>query len=777
MKKVVLLLTIILGSVSLSLAGMAEYNPQDPVYKNITAPFLWEADTSFSAGLGTTTALGILDNLQQHGVNLIWVQVEHYGSGEVYYKKTALTGLTCRYGKTPGDVWEKIDPFEWLVDECHRRGMKIMVKLHGSNHALWDANESWRKRGPDGQEVWWASTLSSTGVVTHTTKLKNFCCNAPYWETVFFKMEEELLRNYNIDGVYLDTCQAEFTEPFTCYCQYCKARFKRETGKDLPKQTVLRENWDKNPDTKLWAIKRVEWVNQIWERFGTLARSIKPDTAVMLNLGGEYTGYSTALDRRYSSAYVTHATPEPVNTPRVYAVRYASREKKAGLPARTHFEISRDTLNVSYDTYGSGAFISKMMIADADGKPAAQISRDWFTTGENGLGPIEIEVGTIESNIAGGAKGFMFFGYLAAYYVRNRISTSTWMNDEYIKYLQGMDKGLRKEYLANSVPAYEVGILWDRETDFWMNDYWNRFAVKGGVYCGLQHVNSTPTGVIGTSQAKGKHFSEGGYNLKPRNLQGYKVVIAPQWLTISGNDAQVMQKYVLDGGNLILMGPLCEYDDYLIKPAVIVNTRKYFGISVNNEVKSSTGSVLVPNIQKYPFHPVFRGLSGEGFSYGADVNTYEFQVSNNNEILAYEQNDGKTVPAVVAYPMGKGRIVYINAVEGKKFSPEMHRFVFNTVNWLMDNKPPVIVEGTTPESVINFTENKITGEKFVHIMTVDNNPKVTVKVRLDGRQNIKAAQVCLYGSDEVKTVPLTIENGYGVVTFENIRPYYLIVKI
>ena len=150
-------------------------------------PFLWEADTTFGGIADKAQVNQYLDNLKAHSINGIWIQVEFYGDGAVNYKKTTLSGLpTLEKFKT--GQWADDDFLSYAISQARSRGMKVMIKFHGSNYPAWDKNPDWRKRNSKGEEVLWSG------------RLKNFCVNAPYWDKIFFPMLKEIAANYDVDG-------------------------------------------------------------------------------------------------------------------------------------------------------------------------------------------------------------------------------------------------------------------------------------------------------------------------------------------------------------------------------------------------------------------------------------------------------------------------------------------------------------------------------------------------------------------------------------------------
>lgn len=80
-----------------------------------------------------------------------------------------------------------------------------------------------------------------TPVETANLYYKDICPNSPFREIVRDRVDE-LVRNYDIAGIFFDITY--FPGLDTCYCSFCRAKFKSLYGCDIPGDT--------NGDRKLW---------------------------------------------------------------------------------------------------------------------------------------------------------------------------------------------------------------------------------------------------------------------------------------------------------------------------------------------------------------------------------------------------------------------------------------------------------------------------------------------------------------------------------------------
>ena len=131
------------------------------------------------------------------------------------------------------------DIFSEVVDLCHENGIAVVAYLS----LIFDTwvyrnHPDWRILGVDGRGV---ADKSRRGV----------CCpNSPYRDYAA-SIAREICENYDTEGIRFDMT----FWPAVCYCAYCRARFAKEVGGELPK--VI--NWE---DTHwvAFARKREEWL-------------------------------------------------------------------------------------------------------------------------------------------------------------------------------------------------------------------------------------------------------------------------------------------------------------------------------------------------------------------------------------------------------------------------------------------------------------------------------------------------------------------------------------
>ena len=117
-------------------------------------------------------------------------------------------------GKTNQDF---LGPY---LPEAKKQGLRVMVyfNVHSFSQAFGQQHPEWLQRREDGTPL--------TGVYVTST---DFCVNSPWREWVFQVLRD--LAAYPIDGIFYD---GPIFFPDTCYCRYCKDKYQRQHGADLP---------------------------------------------------------------------------------------------------------------------------------------------------------------------------------------------------------------------------------------------------------------------------------------------------------------------------------------------------------------------------------------------------------------------------------------------------------------------------------------------------------------------------------------------------------------
>ncbi|MDB6036334.1 MAG: hypothetical protein JWM99_175 [Verrucomicrobiales bacterium] len=116
------------------------------------------------------------------------------------------------------------DPLHDAVKEAHKRYVPILaycVVQQAGNYLK--AHPEWEMHGADGKPI------------------GRFCLNSGYLKAMKEIVAEQLA--YGIDGFHIDMLDQGFGPPYGCWCRTCKALFKKQFGRSMPKKIKWDEDW------------------------------------------------------------------------------------------------------------------------------------------------------------------------------------------------------------------------------------------------------------------------------------------------------------------------------------------------------------------------------------------------------------------------------------------------------------------------------------------------------------------------------------------------------
>ncbi len=166
------------------------------------------------------------------------------------------------------------------VPEAHRRGIRVMIyfNVHWYHKKFGEQHPDWRQVREDGRPI---DDVYSTGT--------SFCINGPWREWVFQVLRD--LCAYPIDGIFYD---GPIFFPDTCYCRYCREKYRKLYGGEMPSKKVHRgEAFQKLLEFQ------VRSMNDFLRDSRQVIKSINPEIAFYMNGGVRGGNWATArLNRR-----------------------------------------------------------------------------------------------------------------------------------------------------------------------------------------------------------------------------------------------------------------------------------------------------------------------------------------------------------------------------------------------------------------------------------------------------------------------------------------------
>ena len=134
--------------------------------------------------------------------------------------------------------------------------------------------------------------------------MSSLCINSPHRDVLLGQFEE-VIRNYNVDGIYQDGLY--FPEPY-CFCRYCREKYRRQFGQDMSLELE---------DPKRGQLRReslVSFVRQVRE----LIDGTRPETVLFLDCHGTIIGMTDGREMidetgRYVDAFMLECYSEVIS--------------------------------------------------------------------------------------------------------------------------------------------------------------------------------------------------------------------------------------------------------------------------------------------------------------------------------------------------------------------------------------------------------------------------------------------------------------------------------
>ena len=204
------------------------------------------------------------------------------------------------------------DLIKQLIDKCRASGMAV-VGYYSLIYNTYeeDRHPEWKLTNKDGK-----SSRENGGRY-------GLCCpnNAEYRKFVFAQIAE-MLDYFELDGMFYDM----LFWPYTCYCDSCRDRYRKETGMEIPD-----ENWN-DPNWMTFYRKRYEWMGEFAMTVTKETKRINPNLSVEHNYASgvagdwhngagepvneacDYTGgdlYGDLYNHSFTSKYYMNITKNP----------------------------------------------------------------------------------------------------------------------------------------------------------------------------------------------------------------------------------------------------------------------------------------------------------------------------------------------------------------------------------------------------------------------------------------------------------------------------------
>jgi len=591
------------------------------------------------------------------------------------------------------------DLLKEVTEKLHAEKIRILAYLNAHLMPDWMAKEhpAWVQLKSDRQPL-----------LTYADSMMSNCPNGP-WRDYSFEVIREILKGYDVDGIFLDG--PAFFEG-TCYCDSCQRKFRASFEKDIP--------YDSASNTLLWR-KFVKWrfdcINEYLKDAQAAARSINPHKKLYMNATGwGHVLWPLARDVSEMSKY----------------------EDIVGAEAFMYFPgVAREVI----DLWLRGA-TAKFLVAAARGKPCVV-----FTTfGANRYYYYPIPSGTVKSaifqTVANGAGVWLEMAH--------PLLTNAEKEAQVVSESYGFIRA-KKEYFSESTSAANVALLWSRQSMDWQNEYlrgdqdWTvAGAGKDGDkkddradYKDEQDYKLSVWGMYDTLIREYVPFDlilDKDLNVLER-LKKYDTLILGNSLCLSEKQCDNIRAFVKEGGGVVVWGDasLCD-ENGVSRPSMAL--ADVFGIN-GNCCPTMEQTFPPPNYvyNKRKDHPVMDDIRQV---LPAPKMLFKVIPESENDVISWMMDNRSTpvfdsplarqmllgniqlyCPAIICRSYDKGRVFYFAGDMGqlcwKQPFPEWRRIVKNAVKWVSrGNLPLDIQNGGFFEVVLRF--QKIHNRYILHLI-------------------------------------------------------------
>jgi len=492
----------------------------------------------------------------------------------------------------PGANFES---FHYLIERLHNIGRPI-ISWYPLNMAKGVAEAH-----PD----WQMQLVEQDAELTPEQQVnlrRQVCFNSPYGE-LLPRFAVELVKDVGFDGIFFDGSTFTFmgTPCTACGCDFCRKRFKKDTGLKLPGKVDYED-----PDFRIWVNWRYDVLMNVWREIVEAVKEVKPEATICFN----------NLRRRLGGGrwWGTWNTGIPM--------------RKIGLDAIMGCELDGHPFQADIQMKINRAYGFKKGVENW-----WCLGLDYgFAPGQDNLTAIQAVLGCI----SGG--GITSCGTLT-------IETS-------MDTLKEMEKAavVRFPYVGGRTVEYAAIVASQQTMDFWAkgdyNKVWNEIHGANEILL-HSHLQSA---VI---------FDD---HLEKENLARYPLIILGNMVCISKKQAQKLYKYAKSGGTLFASDKVGELDEmgYPHEKPVL---DELLGIVSREEAKGLpvlkiTDKKLKSACRKYPL--ISLRTSHTKVESASDTLLLG-QIYDCLNPLREWDNENENWPGLWQRRVGKGNIVYLSA--------------------------------------------------------------------------------------------------------------------
>lgn len=602
-----------------------------------------------------------------------------------------------------------------LVDGCKKEGIDaILYYSLVYNNWAYENNPLWRIIDADGK-----AARDKAGVEIFGGRYGVCCPNSGYKDFII-KQIEELCINYEFKGIFFDMT----FWPFVCYCPSCKERYKKEVGGEIPKLI----DWS---DQKWVSFqrKREEWITEFAHIATGVIKKYNPDTSV---------------EHQFSGA--CHPWTLGTTDSLVKASDYAGGD--------------------FYGGFTQQSFISKYYYSVTPNKPMEFMTSRCYPDLQAHTSMKPDEMLKIHN--------YLTLAHGGAFLIIDAIDPVGTLNQKvYEKIGEIFTESKEYEPFLGGDLCQDVAIYFNLEAKV-------NFSDNGKPSTTMTHSRPHMEAAVEASRTlKENHIPfgvVGSSNLE--DLSEFQILIMPDVLMLAKEQADLIKKYVENGGSLYVSG---NTPSTFLKEVIGVDIQGTTEETITYISPKDSGKRFLTGMsEKYPL--AIRGCqtiakaSCEHEVIGKVVLPYTNPSDEIRFATIHANPPGKVTdyPAIVNHKYGKGSVLWISApleVENQ----EPHKSIFVTMVRELATKPfrfevdaPGIVEITLfhqPEYK-RFILNIVNVQEQFPVIPISG---IKVKVHLN---NMKALKAVLLPLNE--EIPIVMKEEYAEISVPTLVIFQMI---
>jgi hypothetical protein len=544
----------------------------------------------------------------------------------------------------------KRDLLAEIVEGCHKAGIKVITRVdfRGVEKKRYDLHPDWFARDEKGGPV----------ILNYTVPpMYAPCYNSYYRNEHAVKFIEQLMSVYHVDGIWHNAVNFHNT----CYCDRCRADYRKKTGKEIPVKTSSLIDWE----------EYYKWNEGVAER----------QLALMRNRVKKY-----GEDKTYAAE--------------VFDMYKVEQQKQTGISfysVAEYFDflvivafMADNTAEIEFkDIYYPAVIVRFLKSLKPQKAPVILFGGNGTDHRYIYAPPADTRLWLWEAAASGG--GFWNCYFNGSFPANAPDSRNAFITKDAYKYIDD-----NSDFLQHLQPVTDIGVMYSKPSGEITGDTDFELYMRGVQR--LLAENHYQYGFISDRQ------------INAEKLRQFKLLLLPDVVALSDEQVKVIEEWVKTGGKIISSFNTSQYDENRNqRPDLGLN--RVFGIHslkqvINTEMDCYqvivTRNDLLKGMEKTKLlhNGGFTLLTGTNDG-AVTVTGYIPKINNQPPEYAFPPTWESKNPVMVYNKYGSGESVYFaNQIEKLNFSiahPDYNDLLVNSVNYLLrDNE---ILKTNAPASV------------------------------------------------------------------------------